>query len=66
MLNPPGIKNHTLMLVEKESEKCKWVDALNELHRILRRNKLTSKSVSYFNAIFAQFIFIIFPSIIEI
>ncbi|XP_035208817.1 serine/threonine-protein kinase MRCK alpha-like isoform X2 [Stegodyphus dumicola] len=45
MLNPPGIKNHTLMLVEKESEKCKWVDALNELHRILRRNKLSSRSV---------------------
>ncbi|XP_055924337.1 serine/threonine-protein kinase MRCK alpha-like isoform X2 [Argiope bruennichi] len=45
MLNPPGIKNHTLMLVEKESEKSKWVDALNELHRILRRNKLASKTV---------------------
>ncbi|GIY12581.1 hypothetical protein CDAR_213713 [Caerostris darwini] len=45
MLNPPGMKNHTLMLVEKESEKSKWVDALNELHRILRRNKLSSKSV---------------------
>lgn len=45
MLNPPGVKNHTLMLVEKESEKCKWVDALNELHRILRRNKLSSKTV---------------------
>lgn len=59
MLNPPGIKNHTLMLVEKESEKSKWVDALNELHRILRRNKLTSKSVSYFNVIFVRFIFII-------
>ncbi|XP_042899175.1 serine/threonine-protein kinase Genghis Khan isoform X2 [Parasteatoda tepidariorum] len=45
MLNPPGMKNHTLMLVEKESEKLKWVDALNELHRILRRNKLSSKTV---------------------
>lgn len=45
MLNPPGMKNHTLMLVEKESEKSKWVDALNELHRILRRNKLSSKTV---------------------
>ncbi|KAG8182959.1 hypothetical protein JTE90_003336 [Oedothorax gibbosus] len=45
MLNPPGLKNHTLMMVEKESEKSKWVDALNELHRILRRNKLSSKTV---------------------
>lgn len=35
------------MLVEKESEKLKWVDALNELHRILRRNKLSSKTVSF-------------------
>lgn len=45
MMDPPGIKNHTLMLVDRESEKNKWVDALNELHRILRRSKLPTKSV---------------------
>ncbi|UYV73630.1 gek [Cordylochernes scorpioides] len=45
MLNPPDIKNHTLMLVDKEAEKKKWVDALTELYRILRRNKLPNRMV---------------------
>ena len=44
-MNPPGLKNHTLMLAETESEKTKWVVALNELHRILKRNNLPSRTV---------------------
>ncbi|KAG1683509.1 Serine/threonine-protein kinase MRCK alpha [Nymphon striatum] len=45
MMNPPGMKNHTLLLVDRESEKSKWVDALNELHRILRRSKLPHRAI---------------------
>lgn len=45
LMNPPGVRNHTLMLAETESEKTKWVVALNELHRILRRNNLPCRTV---------------------
>ncbi|KAH8027907.1 hypothetical protein HPB51_011137 [Rhipicephalus microplus] len=45
MMDPPGLQSQTLMMVDKESEKVKWVDALNELHRILRRNKLPHRTV---------------------
>lgn len=34
------------MLVDRESEKNKWIDALHELHRIIRRNKLSNRNVS--------------------
>ncbi len=44
-MNPPGLKNHTLMLAETETEKTKWVVALNELHRILKRNNLPCRTV---------------------
>ncbi|KAH9376176.1 hypothetical protein HPB48_017168 [Haemaphysalis longicornis] len=40
-----GLQSQTLMMVDKESEKVKWVDALNELHRILRRNRLPHRTV---------------------
>lgn len=43
MLDPPGLKSITLMMVDRESEKNKWVDALAELHRILKRNKLAHR-----------------------
>lgn len=43
MLDPPGLKSITLMMVDRESEKNKWVDALAELHRILKRNKLSRR-----------------------
>lgn len=33
------------MLVDKESEKHKWIDALHELHRIIRRNKIPNRNV---------------------
>ncbi|XP_071794015.1 serine/threonine-protein kinase MRCK alpha-like [Asterias amurensis] len=38
-LNPPGITAQFLLLACSEHEKKKWVNALNELHKILRRNK---------------------------
>ena len=34
-----------LMPADSESEKTKWVVALNELHRILKKNKLPDKTV---------------------
>nr|XP_037876079.1 serine/threonine-protein kinase Genghis Khan isoform X2 [Bombyx mori] len=40
-----GKRSHTLMLAESDSEKTKWVVALSELHRILKRNNLPDKCV---------------------
>lgn len=34
-----------LMLVDKETEKHKWIDALRELHRIIRRNNIPTRNV---------------------
>jgi len=34
------------MLADTESEKTKWVVALSELHRILKRNNLPNTTVS--------------------
>ncbi|XP_022088985.1 serine/threonine-protein kinase MRCK alpha-like [Acanthaster planci] len=44
-LNPPGITAQFLLLASSENDKRKWVNALNELHRILRRNKRPEKPV---------------------
>lgn len=44
-MNPPGSKYHVLMLAESEQERHRWVGALNELHKLLRKNKLSNKSV---------------------
>ncbi|CAG0890751.1 unnamed protein product [Cyprideis torosa] len=44
-MDPPGWQTQTLMLAESQSEKTKWVLALNELHRILKRNKLPNRTV---------------------
>ncbi|KAI5638247.1 CNH domain-containing protein [Phthorimaea operculella] len=41
-----GKRSHTLMLAESESEKTKWVVALSELHRILKRNNLPDKCLT--------------------
>lgn len=35
---------YQLMLVDRESEKIKWIEALHELHRIVRRNNLPSRN----------------------
>ncbi|XP_033608922.1 serine/threonine-protein kinase Genghis Khan [Cryptotermes secundus] len=45
LMEPPGLKNHTLMLADTESEKTKWVVALSELHRILKRNNLPNRTI---------------------
>lgn len=40
-----GPASHTLMLADTESEKAKWVVALSELHRILKRNNLPNTAI---------------------
>ncbi|XP_055318607.1 serine/threonine-protein kinase Genghis Khan isoform X3 [Sitodiplosis mosellana] len=40
-----GLPSHTLMLADTESEKAKWVVALSELHRILKRNNLPNTAI---------------------
>uniref|UniRef100_A0A336K750 non-specific serine/threonine protein kinase n=1 Tax=Culicoides sonorensis TaxID=179676 RepID=A0A336K750_CULSO len=40
-----GPSLHTLMLADTESEKAKWVVALSELHRILKRNNLPNTAI---------------------
>ncbi|KAK5640191.1 hypothetical protein RI129_011002 [Pyrocoelia pectoralis] len=45
LMEPPGPRNSTLMLADSESEKNKWVVALSELHRILKRNNLPNTTV---------------------
>ncbi|KAH9516850.1 Acyl-coenzyme A thioesterase 13 [Dermatophagoides farinae] len=44
--NRDGLQKFTqLMLVDKESEKNKWIEALTELHRIIRRNKISHRNM---------------------
>lgn len=45
LLKPPGVKNHILMLADNEPDKTRWVGALNELHKVLKKNKIPDKSV---------------------
>lgn len=40
-----GLSSQTLMLADTESEKTKWVVALSELHRILKRNNLPNTAI---------------------
>ncbi|XP_055372859.1 serine/threonine-protein kinase Genghis Khan isoform X2 [Condylostylus longicornis] len=40
-----GPSSHTLMLADTESERTKWVVALSELHRILKRNNLPNTAI---------------------
>lgn len=40
-----GVRHHLLMLADTENEKTKWVVALQELHRILKRNRLPNRQV---------------------
>nr|XP_023026524.1 serine/threonine-protein kinase Genghis Khan isoform X1 [Leptinotarsa decemlineata]XP_023026525.1 serine/threonine-protein kinase Genghis Khan isoform X1 [Leptinotarsa decemlineata]XP_023026526.1 serine/threonine-protein kinase Genghis Khan isoform X1 [Leptinotarsa decemlineata] len=44
-MEPPGPRNSTLMLADTEAEKNKWVVALAELHRIMKRNNLPNTTV---------------------
>lgn len=45
LMEPPGPRNSTLMLADSEGEKNKWVVALSELHRIMKRNNLPNTTV---------------------
>jgi serine/threonine-protein kinase MRCK len=49
-MDTPGLRNHLLMLADTESKKTKWVVALNELHRILKRNKLPNRVIVPFSS----------------
>ncbi|XP_070140917.1 serine/threonine-protein kinase Genghis Khan isoform X1 [Drosophila kikkawai] len=46
-----GLSLNTLMLADNESEKSKWVIALGELHRILKRNSLPNTAIFKVNEI---------------
>ena len=41
----PGLTAQLLLLADSENEKNKWVNALTELQKILRRNLLPDKAV---------------------
>lgn len=41
----PNLRSQVLMLADSESDKSKWIGALTELHRILRKHQLKDKSV---------------------
>ena len=45
MLDPPGVKNSVLMLADSVHDKDRWVTALKELHKILKKNKIPDRSV---------------------
>nr|CAI5825880.1 unnamed protein product [Callosobruchus analis] len=45
LMEPLGPRNSTLMLADTEAEKNKWVVALAELHRIMKRNNLLNTTV---------------------
>ncbi|CAG9761230.1 unnamed protein product [Ceutorhynchus assimilis] len=45
LMEPPGPRNAMLMLADSEAEKNKWVVALAELHRIMKRNNLPNTTV---------------------
>lgn len=49
------------MLADTESEKNKWIVALSELHRILKRNNLPNTTV-----VRIQIILVLFESLIKI
>ena len=45
LMDPPGVRHQCLMLADSESEKTKWVVALNELHRDEDADKRTLRSL---------------------
>ena len=53
-MDPPGVRHQCLMLADSESEKTKWVVALNELHRILKKNKLPGKKQKRFFVLYLK------------
>lgn len=47
-MNPPGESLTQLILTESENDRVKWVNALQQLHKALKENKETSKTVNTF------------------
>lgn len=45
-MNPPNSKHQVLLLADSEIDRQRWVGALTELHKLLRKNKLPNKAVS--------------------
>ena len=46
-MNPPGESLTQLILTETENDRVKWVTALQQLHRVLKKNKEIAKPVSF-------------------
>ncbi|KAL3874670.1 hypothetical protein ACJMK2_037651 [Sinanodonta woodiana] len=44
-MNPPGTKHFVLLLADDEADRQRWVGALNELLKLLRKNKFPNKAV---------------------
>ena len=44
LMDPPGVRHQCLMLADTESEKTKWVVALNELHRYVKYHFFIKKN----------------------
>ncbi|KAK2191931.1 hypothetical protein NP493_42g06006 [Ridgeia piscesae] len=45
MLDPPGEVHSVFMLAESEHDQIRWIGALKELHKILRKNRIPNKAV---------------------
>ncbi|XP_055343191.1 serine/threonine-protein kinase MRCK alpha-like [Paramacrobiotus metropolitanus] len=45
LVNPPGFSNQMLFLADNKGDKDKWIIALTELHRILRKNIIPTKTI---------------------
>lgn len=42
----PLLRTQVLLLADSETAKNKWIGALTELHRVLKKHKLHDKAVS--------------------
>ena len=45
-MNPPGESLSLFILTDSENERVRWVSALQELHRVLKKNQDNPKTVS--------------------
>lgn len=46
-MNPPGESLTQLILTDSENDRVRWVSALQELHKVLKKNQELSKMVSW-------------------
>ena len=51
LVSPPDTGHQVLMLADNEQDKKRWVGALTELHKILRKNNIPDKSVRHPSAL---------------